>query len=166
MEKSKITYIKYTAPDFSIFETLVYDDDIMRYISGQALSEKQARNKFDSILGINGQEENLGYFKVYDANGDFLGDCKLERHKQDSSKLEIGYILKKNYWGQGYGIQLCTAMLTLANDFYPNHDIIGIIDPDNIASKRLLEKFEFESFFIGMEDELPTEKLILKRSIL
>lgn len=164
MEQNKLTYIKYTTTDFGAFETLVFDDDIMRYISGKALSMEQAKNKFKSILTINGQEENLGYFKVYDANNNLLGDCKLERCKQDTSKLEIGYILKKRYWGQGYGTQFCTAMLTLANDFYPSKDIIGIIDPDNIASKKLLEKFGFERFFIGIEDELPTEKLILKRS--
>lgn len=164
MERNKLTYIKYTVTDFSAFETLVYDDDIMRYVSGQSLSIEQAKNKFESILAINDQEENLGYFKVYDSNNTLLGDCKLERCKEDPSKLEIGYLLKKPYWGQGYGTQFCIAMLSLANDFYPNQDIIGIIDPNNIASKKLLKKFGFEPFFIGIEDELPTEKLILKRS--
>ncbi|ERJ57411.1 GNAT family N-acetyltransferase [Sphingobacterium paucimobilis] len=162
MKKSKIVYSKYTSSDFGSFETLVYNDDVMRYISGSALTTPQARDKFDSILAINDQEELLGYFKVYNSDKEFLGDCKLERCKYDSRKLEIGYILKKSYWGQGYGTQICAAMLALAKKVSPEKDILGIIDPDNIASKKLLEKFGFESYFIGVEDNLPTEKLILK----
>ncbi len=136
----------------------------MRYITGKALTEEQAQAKFKSILAINHQEEKLGYFKIHNVTNVFIGDCKLERYKYDPSILEIGYILKKEYWGKGYGISICKKMLTLASASFPKQDIIGIIDPDNIASKKLLEKFGFESYFVGTEDDLPTEKLILKRT--
>jgi hypothetical protein len=42
--------------------------------------------------------------------------------------------------------------------------VIGIIDPDNAASRQLLTKFGFQSYFVGIEDEVATEKLILKRT--
>ncbi len=163
MEQKNITYTKYTAEDFGLFESLFYDSDIMLYVTGKALTKAEASAKFGSILAINDSDENLGCFKVYDSNNEFLGDCKLEWSRHDSTKLEIGYIVKKDYWGQGYGTRICTDMLSLANVFFPEVSIIGLIDPANIASKRLLEKFGFESYFIGEEDGLPTEKLILKR---
>ena len=39
----------------------------------------------------------------------------------------------------------------------------GLIHPENKASKRLLEKFGFQSYFIGEENGIPTEKLLLQK---
>ena len=98
---------------------------------------------------------------MLDTTGDFMGDCKLEWYPPDRSKLEMGYILKEEFWGKGYGTQICQKLIALADTVAPGMEIIGIIDPDNTASKRLLEKFGFKSFFIGTENSLPTEKLQL-----
>lgn len=154
---------KYTSADFYLYTSLVNNDKVMKYISGSALNPNQAQVKFESILAVNAKEEKLGYFKVYNNAEEFIGDCKLERYTEDPNKLEIGYILKEAYWGQGYGTTLCNSMMEIANNHFPELDVIGIIDPQNTASRKLLKKNGFVSFFIGIEDNLPTEKLILKR---
>lgn len=152
---------RYTATDFALFYSLVKEDSVMRYVSGQGLTPEQAQKKFDSILAVNAQDPIFGYFKIYDAAGTYMGDGKMEWNKRDRTQLEIGYILKETYWGKGYGTQICTALLAIAQKHAPTTAIIGIIDPANAASRRLLEKFGFTSFFVGIEDDLPTEKLIL-----
>lgn len=155
--------IRYTAADFAIFYSLVQDDNVMRYVAGQGLTEEQARKKFNSILEVNAIDPALGYFKIYD-QGTYLGDGKMEWNKRDNTQLEIGYILQEKYWGKGYGTKICKALLALAERTHPSTSIIGLIDPANLASKRLLEKFGFKSYFVGEEDGLPTEKLILEKA--
>ncbi len=157
-----ITLKKYQIEDFDAYHQLVSDDDVMKYISGKGLTESQAKEKFHSILTVNKHEVELGTFKILNSANIFIGDCKLERYKHDQSILEIGYILKREFWKMGYGTVICEKLLQLAKDFDPNLKVIGIIDPENIASRKLLEKFGFESFFVGIEDDLPTEKLMLK----
>jgi len=157
--------IPYTPNDFAIFYSLVKEDAVMRYVSGQGLTEEQAHKKFASILEVNAQDPMLGYFKIYHATGTYLGDGKMEWNKRDRTQLEIGYILKESYWGKGYGTQICSELLALAARTYPTTSIIGIIDPANVASKKLLEKFGFKSYFIGIEDGLPTEKLMLVKGV-
>src|SRR5690606_37139756 len=120
--------------------------------------------KVNSIIEINDRESGLGYFKVFNHKNEFIGDCKLERSKYDHSVLEIGYILKKEFWKKGLGTEICKQILALANHLHPALDIIGIIDPDNLASIKLLKKFGFDRYFIGIEDEIRTEQLILKRA--
>lgn len=159
----EITLQKYEPEDFNCFKMLVSEDDLMKYISGSGLNEYQARIKFDRILEINSKEPGLGYFKVFNAEKEFVGDCKLERYKHDHTILEIGYIIKKDFWRNGIGSLICEELLAVAHNLYPDLDVIGIIDPENIASKKLLEKFGFERYFIGIEDDLPTEKLLLKK---
>ena len=162
---NKIVLKKYKASDFEIYKILVSDDEQMKYISGKGLTENEARNKFDRILHINSKEPELGYFKVLNPDNEYIGDCKLERYKHDNSILEIGYLLKKEFWRQGFGSEICNNLLVKANKFYPQLDMIGIIDPDNKASKKLLAKFGFKSYFLGVEENRPTEKLLLKRKL-
>lgn len=165
MNNVNLSLFKYTEADFDDYQVLVADGDVMQYISGDGLTVTEARTKFDSILEINAADEHLGYFKVSDDKGLFIGDAKLERYKHDPSFLEIGYILKKDFWGKGFGSSICRILLERAERLYPQVDILGIIDPENSASKRLLEKFGFVSFFVGIEDDVPTEKLILRKSV-
>ena len=137
----------------------------MRYITGKGMAEAEARTIFGSFLKANLLDDRLGYFKVLDsATRIHIGECKLVNYKKDVSAFEIGYLLKERFWGKGYGTQVCERMLELASAVNPKKHVVGIIDPANTASRRLLEKFGFVSFFIGVEEGLPTEKLRLKRS--
>jgi Acetyltransferases, including N-acetylases of ribosomal proteins len=164
MSDSKLSFSKYEAQDFDSYYSIVKQDEVMRYISGKGLTIGQAQAKFLSILQQGLAEESLGYFKVSKEDGVLIGDCKLVQYKLDPSILEIGYILKPEYWGKGYGAMIGREMLALADEVAPSKDIIGLIDPDNKASKKLLEKFGFITCFLGIEDDLPTEKLVLKKS--
>lgn len=156
-----ITMHKYNQDDFDVFRSLTDDDDVMKYVSGEGLSEEKAKAKFASILHVNSSQNSLGYFKIYNDQNIFIGDCKLEKYRHDNTLLEIGYILKKEFWGKGYGSLICKELLALAEKTKPGMNIIGNIDPENIASKRLLEKFGFSSYTTTTIDGMITESLML-----
>ncbi|TJZ63188.1 GNAT family N-acetyltransferase [Sphingobacterium olei] len=162
--EAKLKFKKYQLTDFPDFYNRVKDDSVMKYITGKGLSEVEAKKKFESILKINQSDNLLGYFQILDSEIQLkIGECKLVDSTKDPSVYEIGYILEERFWGKGYGTQICTHMLELATSIDPTKNVIGIIDPENKASKKLLEKFGFISFFSGIEDAIATEKLILKR---
>lgn len=159
----KLRFEKYKPSDFNEFYKLVQDDDQMKYISGKGLNEEQANHKFTSILEKSSVDENLGFFKVYDENDNLLGDCKLVYNKHLENSLEIGYLLKKEFWRKGFGSTICEYLLSESKNKFPDLEVMAVIDPDNIASRKLLEKFNFESYWKGIENDLPTEKLVLKK---
>ena len=137
----------------------------MKYITGKGMTREEAKIKFLSIMEINQSHPTLGYFQVLDTvSHEILGECKLVFYMKDPSVFEIGYLLKSDYWKQGLGTEICKHLLALARELDSEKDIVGIIDPENAASKRLLEKFGFESYFLGVEDGTVTEKLRLKKS--
>ncbi|MDM1296977.1 GNAT family N-acetyltransferase [Empedobacter falsenii] len=158
----KIRFEKYKPTDFNNFFKLVQDDEVMKYISGKGLNEEQANHKFTSILEKGEADENLGFFKVYDENDNLLGDCKLVYNKHIENSLEIGYLLKKEFWRKGFGSMICEYLLAESKEKFPDLQVMAVIDPDNVASRKLLEKFNFESYWKGIENDLPTEKLLLK----
>jgi ribosomal-protein-alanine N-acetyltransferase len=64
---------------YSVFDD---DDDVMKYVSGEGLSEEKAKAKFTSILHVNSTQDSLGYFKIYNNENIFIGDCKLEIYRR------------------------------------------------------------------------------------
>jgi [ribosomal protein S5]-alanine N-acetyltransferase len=160
---SKLRFEKYKPTDFNDYFKHVQDDEVMKYISGKGLNEEQANHKFTSILKLGELDDNLGFFKVYDEYDEMIGDCKLVYNKHLENSLEIGYILRKKHWRKGFGSMICEHLLSEANNKFPDLEVMAVIDPDNVASKKLLEKFNFESYWKGIENDKPTEKLILKR---
>ena len=159
----KIRLEKYNPTDFNEYFKLVQDDELMKYISGKGLEEEQANHKFTSILEKSSVHDKLGYFKVYDEKDALLGDCKIVYNNHLENSLEIGYIIKKEFWKKGIGSMICNELISSAENNFPTHEIIAVIDPDNIASRKLLEKFNFESYWKGIENDLPTEKLKMKQ---
>lgn len=160
----KLVYKKYQATDSQDYYPLVKDSAVMRYISGKGLTQEEAASKFELILQINEQTEDMGYFKIMDsASSQQIGECKLVYNSEDATLFEIGYLLKSSYWKQGLGTRICQEMLDLATKIDPNRTVIALIDPQNKASRSLLAKFNFQSIFVGIADGIPTEKLILER---
>ncbi len=161
--ENRIGFEKYQLEDFADYFELVKDDKVMKYITGRGMSKAEARNTFDRFLEINRSTDSLGYFKVFDRETQTrIGECKLVDYDKDPSVFEIGYLVREPFWKQGYGTMICERMLALAASINPRKNIIGVIDPKNQASRKLLEKFGFVSFFTGIEDELATEKLVLR----
>jgi ribosomal-protein-alanine N-acetyltransferase len=44
------------------------------------------------------------------------------KYTDDNTLLEIGYILKKEFWGKGYGSLICQELLVLAEKTETRHE--------------------------------------------
>lgn len=157
-----LKFEKYLPSEFDDYFKIVSDDEVMKYITGKGLSVSQAKTKFDSLMELNQKEEKLGYFKV-SLDSNHIGSSKVERYRKDESLFEIGYILNKEFWGKGLATKIAQEMIRRAHQVDDSKDIIGIIDPENTGSRKILEKLGFQTYFKGIEDNMETEKLILRK---
>ena len=62
--------------------------------------------------------------------------------KREFNSLELGYVLNRTYWKQGYAVESCEKLIALA---FQNgvHRIYAECDPKNLGSWKLLEKLGF-----------------------
>ena len=157
----KLSYIKFEDEDFDVYHKIVDSDSVMKYITGSASTLERSTNRFKEILDANASHQLGGYFKVYDRS-QLIGLAKLENYIHEEDTIEVGYILMEEFWELGYGSTICKDLVLFARQNELAKFIIGIIDPDNIASKKILMKAGLESYFVGEENNLPTEKLRLK----
>lgn len=83
-----------------------------------------------------------------------MGWCGLE-FLPDTNETEVGYLLSGIFWGKGYATEAARASVQFGKDTIGLREIIGLTDPENIASQRVLEKsgltFTRRQVYFGME---------------
>jgi len=56
------------------------------------------------------------------------------------TELEVGYIFKSSAWGKGYATEACRCLIRFAFEFLPLDEIAAVLQEENTASWRVLEK--------------------------
>lgn len=90
---------------------------------------------------------------ILKSTGQMVGQAGLTmQHYKDTEVLEIGYLLKENYWHRGYAQEAVSGCKNYAFEHLNKDKVYAIIKSDNIASMKVAER-------IGMqkEDEFITQ---------
>ncbi|MBE7382763.1 MAG: GNAT family N-acetyltransferase [Leptolyngbya sp. SIO1E4] len=74
-------------------------------------------------------------------NGDLIGDCGLVLQEVDSiEEVEIGYHVRRDLWGQGLATEAAQACRDYGFNQLGFNKLVSLINPANIASRRVAEK--------------------------
>ena len=75
-------------------------------------------------------------------HGQRIGDCDLRLGMNEELYYagNIGYNIQKEYRGHGYAYEACRILFRLARTKYHMEELIITCSPDNIASKKTLQK--------------------------
>lgn len=149
----RLNYIRLSAGDFPFFARLVNNISVMKYITGKALNAEEAEMRFWKAIHVNTHNPEAGYFAVFQKqDNEFVGVVKLVDFEH--FEMEVGYMLLPEYWGKGFATDMLNYLIELARIKFPESDLIGIVDPENPASIKVLEKFGFRLYKIGVIDDL------------
>lgn len=131
----------------SIYEMLC-DPEVGKYRGGvtkKSIEEireiiKENSNKFsvktDDIAKGNGHCTFGVFDKVTD---EFIGSCGLKFCKP-MNEVELWYLLRRPFWGKGYGYESANAVLRFGFEKIGFPAIYGAVDPENTASEIILKK--------------------------
>lgn len=90
------------------------------------------------------ENENVTRYLPYNAqNQDFAGMCLARVFLDNPEQIEIGYTLGENYWGKGFGTEVCKALVDYCSSLNHKKDIVAVTDLDNIGSQKVLLKSGF-----------------------
>lgn len=158
--KRKIYLEKFMPPDFDKYYELVGNEKVMSMITERAIPLEEAAKNFNSLLDNNGLHKSFGNFKVLETSTNkFIGSAKLKIIEKDSTEAEIGYMLSPSFWGQGIGSEIAHLLIQKAKKEKQLNKITAIIDPKNIASRKILINNGFTSDRVCEIDGLPGEIL-------
>ena len=77
-------------------------------------------------------------------------------------EIEIGYFLKRSAWGNGNATEAVKRILRFAFEDSPLEKVVAVIEPENIGSRRILEKTGFSTTGIrrAYGEDLPGFQII------
>lgn len=77
-------------------------------------------------------------------SANMIGTCTLFRLDSSNRRGEIGYLLNRTYWHQGFMSEALESVMAYAFTELKLHRLEADTDPANTASIRILENFGFE----------------------
>lgn len=161
MFSTRLIYNKFKKIDFDDYFKLTGNASVMKWITGHASTLEASKKIFEKVLQTNAQHAELGYFAIRQTeNNRFIGLGKIVM--KNDIKAEIGYALLPEFWGKGYGSEISETLVKYAKVIPYIKEIIAIIDPDNLPSKKILLKCNFELDTVCILENLPAEIYKLK----
>ncbi len=128
----------------------------MRYVTFRALTREEAIERFEKALLINAKNSDLGYWLAYNKfDGNLITYLKIVNI--GNNQHEVGYLVLPKYWGQKYATELTATLVDYAKKIDEITKLVGIVDVENGASKRVLIKQGFQLYETGMLDGSPVE---------
>ena len=98
---------------------------------------------------------SLGWWAVVpQGQEDFIGWNVLQ-YIPETDEVEVGYLLSRHFWGQGYATEGAKATLEFGFKTLKLPQIIGLTHPENTASQNVLKKcgmrYVEEKEYFGMQ---------------
>jgi RimJ/RimL family protein N-acetyltransferase len=76
-------------------------------------------------------------------DGKVIGTALLFKYDEGSQRVELGYVLGRSHWGQGYASEALGTLLQHAFGVMGIRRVEAEVNPDNAASNALLQKLGF-----------------------
>lgn len=120
------------------------DDEVthfLPYATWQTLDD--ARAWFERMRGLveTGAAVQLVIERRADAK--VIGTALVFKYDEGSDRAELGYVIGRAHWRQGYADEALRALLTHAFDVLHLRRIEAEVNPDNLASNALLRALGF-----------------------
>ena len=152
----RLIFRKLTDVDAAFYIPMAMNEEVMKFITGRPLTLPEACERFDNMLDTNKRNKDAGFYCVHEkSNADYIGLGKMVYINNNTA--EIGYSLLPQYWGNRYASEMAGCFIKHAQRHPSVKSLIAVVNPENIASKRLLEKNGFGWIDTGFVNSLAVE---------
>jgi len=145
----------YTSADVEPLHRLLNEGDVLRYFPNPLPPPREQVERIVNHILAHWQEQGFGWWALeQQADPHLMGWCGLT-YLPETGETEVAYCLGKAYWGQGFATEAAMATLRFGFERLALPRIIGLVHPDNGASRHVLEKlgmsFVDRTSYFGMD---------------
>lgn len=146
METERLIIKPYRMQDIEDLFKIYSDEKVMAYIPEGVMSYEWVKDLIKWMVEYcyeKNTPENIIKFGVSVADKKtkrVIGWCGLGSLDCKPEDVEIFYGLSSEWWGQGLATEAAMAMLQYGFDSIGLKRIIAVVKPDNIASRKVIEK--------------------------
>lgn len=142
LEGPRIALREYHADDVAAVLRCAADPEVTRYLpwgpeGAQEVEAFLARCASEASTEPRRQYEVAAVLK---STGELIGGGRIGVLSPEHRQGDIGYMLRRDQWGQGLGREVAGLLLGYGFAKLGLHRIEATCDPGNVASRRVLEK--------------------------
>lgn len=144
---------KVNPADFHFLKSLLQNEELMLVGWGKVYSDEEVKGW---IKKIQQQYSDYGYsyYIVENQRSESIGIGGVIRTKiQGTAFDELAYIIKKEFQGSGYGTILAEELVQRAFKKHHLPQVVAQIVPENIASRKVLEKLGMSIHFSYLRNQ-------------
>jgi RimJ/RimL family protein N-acetyltransferase len=141
LDTERLCLRPFTAADHDAIHAVYADPEVMRWVGHGA-----HRTPAETARALRGYADALaargyGFVAVVErSSGAVVGDAGLHPLAGRGPDVELGYTLARAAWGRGYATETAAALVEHAFGALGFPRVMAQVEPDNLASRRVLEK--------------------------
>jgi ribosomal-protein-alanine N-acetyltransferase len=144
LNTERLTLAPLVAQDAALLYPLMSDPETMAHWDISPITDPELVDLIVARQAEQAIRQEAAYWTIRTQGGGFLGVCDLSDQDRWHRRAEIGFMLDKAAWGQGYGLEAMKAVLEYAAT-HGFKRLTARTHVGNTASERLLEKLGFEA---------------------
>ncbi|MHB8574596.1 MAG: GNAT family N-acetyltransferase [Dehalococcoidia bacterium] len=139
IETDRLLLRDFAADDWRAVHVYSSDPEVVRYLFWGPNDEADTRAFIERTLTAQTEQPRTAYglAVIRKADGLLIGACELRLRDQRGG--DIGYVYRRDVWGQGYASEAARALVGAGFSHFGLHRIYATCDPGNIGSARVLE---------------------------
>jgi RimJ/RimL family protein N-acetyltransferase len=142
LKSPRLGFRTWTMADAPLAQALWGNSEVSEYLGGP-FTALQIRERLAREIA-NQLAYKLQYWPIFlFASGEFVGCCGLHPYHLETQAFELGYHLCPQFWGKGLAPEAAQTVISHAFGPLGLREIFAGHHPDNLISKRILEKLGF-----------------------
>ncbi len=140
LETERLILRYFTLDDVDAIFAVIGDPETMKFYPQRFAREDAARWVTKSQERY--RRDGYALFAVVlKSNGQVIGNCGLMRQEiEGESLIEVGYHLRRDYWGHGYATEAARGCMAYAFGHLKADKVVSLILPENLPSRRVAER--------------------------
>lgn len=158
-ETKRLLIRKLQVVDIEPFYELESNPKVLQYATGEPKNLEESKEDLKQLIARYTNKKNDFWIYAIERKSDneFVGTVALVKDEEGND--EIGYRFIERYWGNGFATELCEGLIQYCKSVGMKK-LIGCVVDENIASAKILERFNFVAIekFISDDIGLPETK--------
>jgi RimJ/RimL family protein N-acetyltransferase len=139
IETERLVLRMFRESDTDAYAEMLGDAEVARFLGGKVMSRQEAWRSMAMVLG-HWHLRGYGFWAVEErAGGEMVGRVGCWR-PEGWPGLEVGWTLRRAYWGRGYATEAARASLEHAFNALGQTHVVSLIAPENVNSIRVAER--------------------------
>ena len=156
IETPRLVLREFQREDFRQLAPILANPQVMKFSQTGVLSVLQTQAKIEGFIAAYAKNGFGKWAVISKASHEMIGYCGIAVEIIDNRpERELGYRLEPKFWGQGLATEAASAALQYGFNQLKLPTVLGIVEPDNLVSVRVLQKlgmrYERETVFHGIK---------------